>query len=170
MQTPASSGVPVHHVLWWAAGSPKGLGYSTATGSQFALEDRGPFQQVPNIAASTQGFFICPVTMVCRTTVTHRPFIQADIIYSLCFQRHWGLMVITDSTAAETSYTTLNYLILLIWKKTWIDPSLHNEKANNPQNLNSLERKDNPAALLKTLITDSRSLGHFTELLLQTTE
>lgn len=35
-------------------------------------------------------------------------------------------------------------------------------KQTTTQNLNSLERKDNPAALLKGLITDSPSLGHFT--------
>lgn len=35
-------------------------------------------------------------------------------------------------------------------------------KQTTAQSLNSLERKDNPAALLKGLITDSPLLGHFT--------
>lgn len=157
MQTQAGSGVPVHHVLWCAAGSPKGW----ATAQQqalFALGDGGPLQ-VPNIAASIQGFFTCPVTMVCWS-YAQTFYISRHNIFPLFPET---LRPRGDHRLCSCRDVPHNVKLsrILIWKKTWIDPSLH-KKANNAQNLNSLEIKDNPAALLKSLITDSRSLGHFT--------
>lgn len=71
-------------------------------------------------------------------------------------------MVITGSTAAETSYTTLNYLVYGFERRLEQIQASIMRKQTTAQSLNSLERKDNPAALLKGLITDSPLLGHFT--------